>query len=76
MVERTNIGLMIETELNEQLNKAAPRGMKAEAIRALIQLLLDTQKEWIESGRMEFVVDKLLRKQCKLIVIDEEGLIL
>lgn len=66
MAERTNIGLQIETELNEQFSRAAPRGMKAEAIRALILLLLEKQKEWIAEGRREFVVDKLLRGQMKL----------
>lgn len=70
MAERTNIGLQIETELNDQLSKAAPRGMKAEAIRALILLLLEKQKEWIASGRNEFVVDKLLRGQMALTEVD------
>jgi hypothetical protein len=70
MAERTNIGLLIETDLNEQFSKAAPRGMKAEAIRALILLLLEKQKEWIAEGRSDFVVDKLLRGQIILTEVD------
>lgn len=72
MVDRTTVGLQVDPKLNDEFSKAAPRGMKAESIRALIQLLVDTQKEWIADGRTEFVSDKLIRGQLKLVEIGRD----
>ena len=67
MVDRVTVGLQIDPKLNHEFSKAAPRGMKAETIRALIELLVNTQKQWITEGREEFVSDRLIRGQIKLV---------
>jgi hypothetical protein len=67
VVDRTTVGLQIDPKLNHEFTLAAPRGMKAETIRALIELLVTTQKQWVTDGRAEFVSDKLIRGQLKLI---------
>lgn len=71
MAEKVQIGLPIDSELNDKISKLAPRGMKAQAIRALLELMFETQKDWFENGRTEFVVDHLLRGRMKLILRDE-----
>lgn len=61
----TRISIEVSTEINEKLNNYLPWGVKAQVIRALIELLLDTQ-----SRSAVHIVDDLLRGRCKLVVVD------
>jgi hypothetical protein len=68
MEKPVQLGVPVDRTLNDTINKLAPRGMKAEAIRKLLELLIETQREWVDIGRTDFVVDYLLRDQCKLVL--------
>ena len=73
MKAKVTIGLPIDVELNNVLNKLAPRGTKAMAIRKMLELLIDAQRQLLADGKDEFIVDKLIRGQCKLVVISNSG---
>jgi hypothetical protein len=72
MVDKVQIGFPLDADINDKINKLAPRGLKAEAIRSLLNLLLATQLERTQAGKNDFVVDHLLRGRCRLVVVDRD----
>lgn len=61
--DTVRLAIEIDTATNEQLKTFLPWGLKTEAIRALINLLIKTQRE-----SSEYIVQDLIRGKCKLVV--------
>lgn len=55
----------IDTEMNEQLKMFLPWGVKTEAMRALLKLLIKSQRE-----TSDYIATDLIRGRCKLVVQD------
>lgn len=58
----TRLSVPIPTPLNDQLTKMFGWGQKAEAVRALLELLL---RAWIDN---KYIVSDLLNGRCKIVV--------
>lgn len=56
------LSVPIPAEVNDQLARMFGWGQKAEAVRALLELLL---RAWIEN---KYIVSDLLNGRCKIIV--------
>lgn len=56
------LSVPIPTTLNDQLARMFGWGQKAEAVRALLELLL---RAWIEN---KYIVSDLLNGRCKIVV--------
>lgn len=61
--EEVRLSVPIPKEINDKLNILLPWGLKAPAMRMLITLLLDAQRE---SGN-QYIVTDLIEGRCKLV---------
>jgi hypothetical protein len=65
----TRISLEVATEVNERLNTYLPWGVKAQVIRALIDMLFEAQ-----ANASHHIADDILRGRCKIVQIDVQNL--
>ena len=68
-VESTTIRLSvpIDRSVNEQFSNIMPHGLKAEAIRCLVQLVIDTQ---IRLGKDKYLIHHLINGDCRIEIND------
>jgi formamidopyrimidine-DNA glycosylase len=59
------LSVPIEREVNDKLLALLPWGVKAQVIRSLIKLFIDTQ---IEHGENRWIAEDLIKGRCKLVV--------
>lgn len=59
------LSIPIDREINKRFSSMMPRGLKAEVIRCLIELVIDTQ---MGMGKDIYLIHHLINKECKLIV--------
>jgi len=65
--DTVRISVPIDRELHDRLRTLLPWGTKAQVVRELLILLLDTQNE--TEG---YIVQDLLAGDCKLLIINKE----
>jgi len=61
------LSIPIDREINERFTKMMPHGLKAEIIRCLVELVIDTQ---VGMGKEKYLIHHLINKECKLIIDD------
>ena len=61
------LSIPIDRELNDKFSAIMPHGLKAEVIRCLVELVIDTQREL---GKKKYLIQNLIDKDCKLVIND------
>ena len=59
------LSIQIDRDINDQFTGIMPSGLKAQAIRCLVELVVQTQRDL---GTDVFLIQHLINNQCKLIV--------
>lgn len=62
----TRISVEVTNDVNEKLNKFLPWGSKAEIVRQLIHLMIQTQE-----GTNHYIAQDILQGRCKLVVTEK-----
>lgn len=68
MTTTRRIGIPIDQETNDRLNKILPWGVKAQVVRELIRLLIETQ-----AGSKKYIVSDLLAGNCELCLKSKQS---
>ena len=63
--ELIRLSIPIDRETNELFSSIMPHGLKAEVIRCLVLLVIDSQKEL---GKGSYLIHHLINKECKLVI--------
>ena len=59
------LSIPIEREVNDAFSALMPHGVKAEIIRCLVDLVIETQRKL---GKDSYLIHHLINKECKLII--------
>jgi hypothetical protein len=62
--DTVRISVPVPRELNDMLNRYIPKGLKAQIVRALLELLITTQRNHPE----RYIVDNLLNERVEMRV--------
>jgi len=60
------LSIPIDWETNEDFTNLMPYGIKAEVIRCLVRLVIETQKNIEEDGLKIYIIDHIVRGECEL----------
>jgi len=61
------LSIPIDREINERFTSMMPHGLKAEVIRCLVELVIETQ---VGIGKERYLIHHLINKECKLVIND------
>ena len=59
------LSIPIDRDINDQFTSIMPSGLKAQVIRCLVELVVQTQRDL---GKDVFLIQHLISNQCKLII--------
>ena len=66
MDEKTiRLSIPIDREVNAKLSALLPYGVKAEVIRSLVRLFIETQQK---HGENRWIAEDLIKGRCELVV--------
>ncbi len=59
------LSIPIDRDINDQFTGIMPAGLKAQAIRCLVELVVQTQRDL---GKDVFLVQHLINNQCRIVI--------
>jgi len=65
--ETIRLSIPIERSVNEQFSNIMPHGLKAQVMRCLVHLVIDTQRDL---GKEKYLIHHLINGECKIVIDD------
>ena len=65
VTDTIRLSVPIDRKTNDQFSGIMPHGLKAQVIRCLVELVIETQ---IELGKDSYLIHHLIKKECKIVI--------